>query len=116
MIKRLRRWLGWDSESGPFDFGDLEIPTPQAPSKAAAHPVPPKPGVKRVPAAPPAAKPASAAKKPARSGPLDGPRTLEILDNPKLTLDRSNDDGFDPYNTGAFNRSASWEKISRHKR
>ena len=23
---------------------------------------------------------------------------------------------FDPYNTGAFNRSTSWERISRHKR
>jgi hypothetical protein len=81
------------------------------------NPAPPKPVAKRVPAAAPAAaKPPSAAKKPARNGPLDGARTLEILDNPKLTLDRSNEDGFDPYNTGAFNRSASWEKISRHKR
>ncbi len=41
---------------------------------------------------------------------------MDVLDNPRLTLDRPNDDGFDPYNTGAFNRSQSWEKIGRHKR
>jgi hypothetical protein len=41
---------------------------------------------------------------------------MDVLDNPRLTLDRPKDDGFDPYNTGAFNRSASWEKIGRQKK
>lgn len=40
----------------------------------------------------------------------------EILDNPLLSLDRPTEDGFDPYNTGAFNRGASWERIGRRKR
>ena len=62
---------------------------------------------------PPQPKPTAKKQAPEK---LDNPRLLEILDNPKLTLDRPNDDGFDPYNTGAFNRSASWEKISRHKK
>ena len=33
-----------------------------------------------------------------------------------ITLDRPTGDGFDPYNTGAFNRSASWERIGRNKK
>jgi hypothetical protein len=41
---------------------------------------------------------------------------MDVLDNPKLSLDRPANDGFDPYNTGAFNRSQSWEKIGRRKR
>jgi hypothetical protein len=117
MLKRLRRWLGWDSDSSPFDFGALELPLRLRAPKAAA----PKPVVATPKQAPPRATPQPqqpskpAAKKPAAET-LDSSRLLEILDNPKLTLDRPKDDGFDPYNTGAFNRSASWEKISRHKK
>jgi hypothetical protein len=71
------------------------------------------------PAAPPNGRPAApqqgqrapAAQKPKKQrGPMD------VLDNPRLTLDRPTDDGFDPYNTGAFNRSASWEKIGRQRK
>ena len=40
----------------------------------------------------------------------------EVLDNPRLTLDKPADDGFDPYNTGAFNRSASWDRIGRQRK
>jgi hypothetical protein len=39
-----------------------------------------------------------------------------VLDNPRLTLDQPVDDGFDPDNTGAFNRSASWERIGRQRK
>jgi hypothetical protein len=115
MLKLLKRWLGWDSGSGPFDFSDLRVapserPTPPAPSpKAAARPT--------VPQAPHPAQAqtqlqarASHAPKQKKKAPID------VLDNPSLTLDKPNDDGFDPYNTGAFNRSASWERIGRHKR
>ena len=41
---------------------------------------------------------------------------LDVLDNPRLSLDKPADDGFDPYNTGAFNRSASWERIGRQRK
>lgn len=110
MLRRLRRWLGWDADSGPFDFGSLEIPQPP---KMAVRP-PPKPAPTTSTAPKRAAKPAD--ERPKDVGLMEGSRVLDILDDPKLTLDRPSDDGFDPYNTGAFNRSASWERISRHKR
>ena len=45
-----------------------------------------------------------------------GSSPLDVLDNPRLTLDKPADDGFDPYNTGAFNRSTSWERIGRQRK
>jgi hypothetical protein len=56
-----------------------------------------------------AAPPAQRRAKPGRS-------PAEVLDNPRLTLDKPADDGFDPYNTGAFNRSASWDRIGRQRK
>ena len=54
---------------------------------------------------------------PATPNPAKAERTpREVLDNPQLTLDKPPDDGFDPYNTGAFNRSASWERIGRQRK
>jgi len=42
--------------------------------------------------------------------------TTDLLDNPSLRLDTSDDDeGFDPYNTGTFNRSGSWERINKRR-
>jgi hypothetical protein len=115
MLKQLRRWLGWDSDSDPVDFGAVEPPprfkaSATKPAVAPSKPIPPRAATSQVPPQP---KPTAKKQAPEK---LDNPRLLEILDNPKLTLDRPNDDGFDPYNTGAFNRSASWEKISRHKK
>jgi hypothetical protein len=113
MLKLLKRWLGWDSDSSPFDFGGLQIGT-------RPRPVPPPVAPPKSTAKPPAAQPQAPAK---RAGEPKGPAKpkkdrgpMDVLDNPRLTLDRPNDDGFDPYNTGAFNRSQSWEKIGRHKR
>jgi hypothetical protein len=113
MLKLLKRWLGWDSDSSPFDFSGLQpgprqrsAPPAVAPPKAAAKPAAPQPP----PSAKPNAEPQTAKKPRKDRAPMD------VLDNPRLTLDRPNDDGFDPYNTGAFNRSQSWEKIGRHKR
>jgi hypothetical protein len=111
MLKFLKRWLGWDSDSSPFDFSDLNIgwrqrlpPSPPSPPpKPAAAPAQPQPGQAQRQTATP--------KKPKRER-----APMEVLDNPRLTLDRPTDDGFDPYNTGAFNRSASWERIGRHKK
>jgi hypothetical protein len=100
MLKRLKRWLGWESES---DYLDLA----SAPSHAPTPPPAPKPVVTvqtRAPQAPATPKP------PKERTPL------EVLDDPRLTLDKPADDGFDPYNTGAFNRSASWERIGRQRK
>jgi len=41
--------------------------------------------------------------------------TAEILDNPDLSVDTQHDAGFDPYNTGTFNRSGSWERINKRR-
>jgi hypothetical protein len=41
---------------------------------------------------------------------------MDVLDNPRLTLDKPPAVGFDPYYTGAFNRSTSWEKIGRQRK
>ncbi len=102
MLKTLRRWLGWDSSASPIDGGDLEIVL-----RARATPaVKSQPRLQSARTQPPAAAAAAREREP-----------LEVLDNPKLTLDRpaSSEDAFDPYNTGAFNRSASWERISRKR-
>jgi hypothetical protein len=125
MLRLLKRWLGWDSDSGPFDFGDLRFGSRQSssPSQPQAQP--------RPPAAPRGEAPAQRAEAPARGTASPQPAQakpaapkkakkdrapMDLLDNPKLTLDRPTGDGFDPYNTGAFNRSTSWEKIGRNKK
>jgi len=161
MLGLLKRWLGWDTGSGPFDFGDLrrgpqdqsiapqapapssttsrrvQKPTPGRTAPASATKSPPGPakaqpsGAKQpAPAArqsasakqpASAAKPAPGAKQTAKSPSSDrkpAPKRnpIDALHNPSLTLDKPSEDGFDPYNTGAFNRSASWERIGKHKR
>jgi hypothetical protein len=117
MLKLLKRWLGWDSGSGPFDFSDLRVGPnerpmqPASPAKAAARTT--------VPQAAQPAPPQTQVQARANHAPKQKKKDLapiDVLDNPSLTLDKPNDDGFDPYNTGAFNRSASWERIGRHKR
>jgi hypothetical protein len=102
MLKRLKRWLGWDSDSGLLDFAGLE-PRPRVGSQ------PPKPA-----ASAPANRPVDGASPPRRAKSERSP--LDVLGNPRLTLDKPADDGFDPYNTGAFNRSQSWEKIGRQRK
>ena len=101
MLKRLKRWLGWDSDSGLLDFADLQ-------SKTRAGPSPPKSS----PAATPRPAPNASAQR--RVKPDRSP--LDVLENPRLSLDKPPDDGFDPYNTGAFNRSQSWERIGRQRK
>ena len=102
MLKRLKRWLGWDSDSGFLDFSDIGV-------RPRSAPPPLKP-----PAVTPtrATEPAPTAQRRAKTerAPMD------VLDNPRLTLDKPPDDGFDPYNTGAFNRSTSWERIGRQRK
>jgi hypothetical protein len=107
MLKWLKRWLGWGSDTSLFDFRDLSAKPPSRPIPPLTQRAPRNGGPKTAPN-PPAAPPARP--KPKSRTPID------LLDNPRLTLDKPADDGFDPYNTGAFNRSASWEKIGRQRK
>jgi hypothetical protein len=104
LFERLKRWLGWDSASGSPGLADLESrPRSSTP--------------------PPRAAPTTAAPRPTENAAAAAQQrseiersTLDILDNPRLSLDKPADDGFDPYNTGAFNRSSSWERIGRQRK
>jgi len=118
MLKFLKRWLGWDSDSGPFDFGDMRTgPGPSASVRQAPPRPPPTPRREtQTQTRTPSAQTASQPRTPPQKKPQAEKAPIDVLDNPRLTLDRPTDDGFDPYNTGAFNRSASWERIGRHKR
>jgi len=106
MLKWLKHWLGWDSGSSLFNFGDLRAKPPSRPLPTTTQRGPNNTGPK-----PPATQPAPAV----RPQPKDR-NPMDVLDNPQLTLDAPPEDGFDPYNTGAFNRSASWDKISRQRK
>ena len=43
------------------------------------------------------------------------PPAVDLLDNEALQIDTPEDNGFDPYNTGMFNRSGSWERINKRR-
>jgi hypothetical protein len=102
LLKRLKRWLGWDGDSGLLDFADLgDRPRPIVTRPAVRTMTKTKPGEPPQPAE--------------RRAKLER-NPLDVLDNPRLSLDKPVDDGFDPYNTGAFNRSTSWEKIGRQRK
>jgi len=127
MLRLLKRWLGWDSNSGPFDFSDLRFGARPSSSTPQPHAQPRPPAVHQrgeapapraeTPACAAPTQPAQAAAKPAPAKKAKKDRApIDVLDNPQLTLDRPTGDGFDPYNTGAFNRSASWEKIGRNRK
>jgi hypothetical protein len=107
MLKHLKRWLGWDSDSDLLDFSDFRLRLHSTP--------PPAPAVTQTRVAEPAPRAADPA--PASQRRTNTERApLDVLNNPRLTLDKPADDGFDPYNTGAFNRSTSWEKIGRQRK
>lgn len=126
MLRLLKRWLGWDSDSGPFDFSDMRFGARPGSSSPPPHiqqrsPASPRGEASAQRAETPARGPASTQTvqppKPAAAKKTKKDRApMDLLDNPQLTLDRPTGDGFDPYNTGAFNRSASWEKIGRNKK
>jgi hypothetical protein len=108
MLKRIRHWLGWESGSS-----GLDLRAPPGPKKTKEPPAPPK-----TQAPPPSARASeqSRAQPPRGDRPKKSREPLDVLNNPKLKLDQPADDGFDPYNTGAFNRSASWDKIGRQRK
>ena len=119
MLRLLRRILGWDTDSGPFDFDCLEQPARPSSSTASVLSEKPKPGAQPIEKND-AAKAPGVSKQPAgQTRPAAQARkektASEILDNPELSLNGPQDEGFDPYNTGAFNRSSSWEKIAKHR-
>ncbi len=103
LLKRLKRWLGWDSNSGLLDLADLDPRSRRVPAPKATPPSSP-------------ARPAEKAAAPAQRRAKGQRSPADVLDNPRLTLDKPADNGFDPYNTGAFNRSQSWEKIGRQRK
>ena len=47
--------------------------------------------------------------------PSSKPSIVETLENPELDVETPPDTGFDPYNTGTFNRSGSWERINKRR-
>ena len=102
LLKRLKRWLGWDSDSGLLDFTDLN-------DRPRTRPLVTKTVVRPTPQAKPADAPPTERRAKERN-------PMDVLNNPRLSLDKPVDDGFDPYNTGAFNRSTSWEKIGRQRK
>jgi hypothetical protein len=97
MLKAIKRWLGWEGDT--LDFGDLH--TQRRPRSATAAVLAKGPRVRRTPAKPPA---------PPR---LREKRAAFSLD---LEPEPARQEAFDPYNTGKFDRSASWERISRSQR
>lgn len=108
MLKFLKRWLGWDADSTLLDFSDLRVR--QAPPIQSLGQSGTPPPVARQPTTAPSAPSPPRRDRSKERDPRD------VLDNPRLTLDKPTDDGFDPYNTGAFNRSTSWERIGRQKK
>ena len=46
---------------------------------------------------------------------LDSSDILEILDNPSLNIAADDDADFDPYNTGRFDVSKSWQNVSKKR-
>jgi hypothetical protein len=104
MVKVLKLWLGWDADSTSFDVDRLR--QRRSPARAPMT------------YAPATSRPGRGAYGKTASPTHDKPRERDprdVLHNPRLTLDKPVDDGFDPYNTGAFNHSASWERIARQK-
>ncbi len=43
------------------------------------------------------------------------PSAADAFDNPDLDIVAPPHTGFDPYNTGTFNRSGSWERINKRR-
>jgi hypothetical protein len=79
LLKRLKRWLGWDGDSGLLDFADLgDRPRPIVTRPAVRTMTKTKPGEPPQPAE--------------RRAKLER-NPLDVLDNPRLSLDKPVDDG-----------------------
>lgn len=92
MLRLLKRWLGWEEDLEYFDPEDFN-PEPRARSVTARVLVG---KLRKPPTTPRISRPAPAAAGPDEAEPLEA--------------------DFNPYNTGKFDRSASWERISKNGR
>ncbi|HEY5568453.1 MAG TPA: hypothetical protein VIM81_14595 [Gammaproteobacteria bacterium] len=92
MLRLLKRWLGLEEDSEYFDPNDFRVEA--RPKSATARVLTTGPR-KAQPKAKPKARVA--------------PPALDFEEEPA-------EPPFDPYNTGKFDRSASWEKISKNNR
>ena len=101
MLKLLKRWLGREEDLEYFSPEDFK---PRArPTSATAHVLAGSPRK-------PPGKPAAPRGKPK-------PAATVKAAPPALNLDAAPEEPhFDPYNTGKFDRSASWERISKNQR
>lgn len=97
MLKAIRRWLGW--EGNALDFSDMR--PRRRPGSATAAVLANGPRARKAPPKPPA---------PPRM--RDGRASFSL----EIEPDKARPEAFDPYNTGKFDRSASWERISRSQR
>jgi hypothetical protein len=89
MLRFLKRWLGWEEELEYFDPDDFQpVPRPRA---ATAQVLAAK-----------SRKPSTSPRVPRQAPASDDGEPLEP--------------DFNPYNTGKFDRSASWERISKNSR
>lgn len=89
MLRFLKRWLGWEEDLEYFDPDDFQ-PVPR-PRSATSQVFTGKPR-----------KSPTTARTPRQTPALDDAEPLEP--------------DFNPYNTGKFDRSASWERISKNSR
>ena len=105
LLERLKRWLGWNSDSGLLDFSRPDV----APARRSAC-------AQASAADRHCSRPAENRTAPAQRRTKTERSPADVLHNPRLTLDKPADDGFDPYNTGAFNRSQSWDSIGRQRK
>lgn len=96
MLRLLKRWLGWEEDVEHFSPESFK---PRArPTSATAQVLANAP---RKPATPPPRRPTTKV--------TAAPSALNLDDEPEVPH-------FDPYNTGKFDRSASWERISKNQR
>jgi len=94
MLTLIKRWLGWEQESNTHSSGRGSVRG--RPGSATSHLF---------------GKDSPAMRKTSNTGKF---RAGGAATGPKPSA-RAKDD-FDPYNTGKFDRGASWEKISKNQR
>ena len=93
MLRLLKRWLGWEEESEYFDPDEFR--TGSRRRSATAHIL------------------GSSQRKP----PSTPTAPVQRRDAAPLDFEaEAAEPQFDPYNTGKFDRSASWERISKNNR
>lgn len=126
MLRLIRRWLGWEADEEFYRRENIHARA--RPSSATAHlfakntkvAVPPAASSRaRQPAKPaqrPKPAPNTGVRPQTRPAPTQKPRAAKPGTPPKRRPIDAPEPQFDPYNTGKFDRSASWERISKNQR